>query len=69
MEKEQRKIRLLFTTPNLNNNYFLMVRREDWKEYLNNDVKSREEYIDGIQKWIKEDKIGAGEFADKYMSG
>ena len=69
MEKEQRKIRLLFTTPNLKTDYFLMMRRRDWKEYLTNDVKSREEYIDVIQKWINEDKIGASEFADKYMSG
>lgn len=69
MEKQQRLIRLLQTTPNLENQYFLELRRADWNTYLLNDVANYHEYLFGIQKWVKEDQKGASEFADKHMSG
>ena len=68
-EREQRIIRLLQTSPNLQIPYFLKLRRADWNHYLLNDVANHQEYLFGIQKWIKEDKQGASEFANKHMSG
>lgn len=66
MEKEQRKIRLSLK-PNLINQQFLKMRRIDWYEYLTKDIINQNEYNEGLNKWIKEDKIGASEFINKHM--
>jgi hypothetical protein len=68
MEKEQRKIRLSLK-PNLFCEQLIRIRRNDWKNYLTKDVKNYQEYDEGLNKWKKEDIIGATEFMNSQMTG
>jgi hypothetical protein len=65
--KKHRLQRLLNGSANLQNPLFLAFRRQDWKHYLLFDVKSYEEYEQGLQYWLNEDPNGANEF--KHFNG
>ena len=65
-----RMMRLMNGSANLRNPLFLAFRRQDWKQYLLFDVKTYEQYEEGLQSWMKEDPQGATEFKSyQGMSG
>lgn len=65
--KTHRLHRLMYGSANLSNPIFLAFRRQDWKHYLLHDVKSYQDFEQGLQNWMKEDPKGATEF--KYSDG
>lgn len=62
MLKNFRYNRLFNTKPNLKNKIFLDLRRDDWTNYLLNDVNSQDELNTGLSKWTIEDIEGATKF-------
>ena len=70
--KNWRLQRLMNSSVNLKNPLFLSFRRQDWAQYLNDDIKTFKEYEDGLQRWMKEDREGALEYkhyTGTFMSG
>jgi hypothetical protein len=57
--KQFRYNRLFKSKPNLKNKIFLDLRRDDWNNYLSNDVKTQEEMVEGLSLWMNEDREGA----------